>query len=68
MAAYRPRAFLRTQTLNPFHAIPRCSTPSTLSSEYHAAYTLLTKTGLNFTREQTIDLIIEGIGKSLPTS
>ncbi len=36
-----------------------------LSSEYHAAYTLLTKTGLNFTREQTIDLIIEGDWKIL---
>lgn len=36
-----------------------------LSSEYHAAYTLLTKTGLNLTREQTIDLIAEGDWKTL---
>lgn len=31
-----------------------------LSSEYHSAYTLLTQTGLNLTREQVIDLVIEG--------
>lgn len=36
-----------------------------LSSEYHAAYTLLTKTGLNLTREQVIDLIAEGEWKTL---
>lgn len=36
-----------------------------LSSEYHAAYTLLTKTGLNLTREQVVDLIEEGEWKAL---
>lgn len=36
-----------------------------LSSEYHAAHTLLTKTGINVTREQTVDLICEGEWKSV---
>jgi hypothetical protein len=31
-----------------------------LSPEYHSAYTLLTKSGLNLSREQVIELIIEG--------
>ncbi len=36
-----------------------------LSSEYHSAHTLLTKTGLSLTREQVIDLIVEGEWKTL---
>jgi hypothetical protein len=31
-----------------------------LTPEYHAAHTLLTKAGLNLTREQVIDLLVEG--------
>src|SRR4029077_5663535 len=36
-----------------------------LTPEYHAVYTLLTKTGLTLSREQTIDLICEGEWKPL---
>jgi hypothetical protein len=36
-----------------------------LSSEYHAVHTLLTKTGIPISREQTIQLICEGEWKSL---
>ncbi len=36
-----------------------------LSQEYHAAYTLLIKTGINITREQIIDLICDGEWKTL---
>ncbi len=36
-----------------------------LTPEYHAAYTLLTKSGLNLTREQIIDLIVQGDWKTL---
>jgi hypothetical protein len=36
-----------------------------LSPEYHAAYTLLMKTGVNISREHTIELICEGEWKSL---
>jgi hypothetical protein len=35
-----------------------------LSSEYHAVHTLLTKTGIPISREQTIDLICEGEWKT----
>jgi hypothetical protein len=36
-----------------------------LSSEYHAASTLLSKTGLTLTKEELIDLILEGEWKTL---
>lgn len=36
-----------------------------ISPEYHAVYTLLTKTGVNVSREQIIDLICEGEWKTL---
>jgi LysM repeat protein len=36
-----------------------------LSPEYHAVYTLLTKTGVDISREQTIELICEGEWKTL---
>ncbi len=51
-----------------FHEVKRSLAPRdpslldafTLSPEFHAAHTLLTKTGLNLTREQAVDLIAEG--------
>ncbi|MBS0604957.1 MAG: LysM peptidoglycan-binding domain-containing protein [Verrucomicrobia bacterium] len=56
-----------------FHEIKRAASPRDpslldsfyLSPEYHAAYTLLTKSGLNLTREQVVDLIAEGDWKTL---
>ncbi len=36
-----------------------------LSPEYHAVYTLLTKTGINITREQIIDFVCDGEWKTL---
>ncbi len=51
-----------------FHEVKRSLAPRdpslldsfTLSPEFHAAYTLLTKTGLTLTQEQVVDLITEG--------
>jgi hypothetical protein len=57
-----------------FYELKRSSSPRDptlldafyLSSEYHAVYTLFTKTGIHMTREQIIDLICDGDWKILP--